>query len=167
LSTDQRRERGQAVIDRPSLRISAALLLAGQVLYIVVTQFHTGGEANDHPAIFTAYASSGIWKALHVGQFVCAAILLAGLVALPFAVGVDAGWSRWWGRSGAVSAGVALALYGVLQAVDGVGNKEVDDAWVNAPNAEKAARFASAEAMRWLEWGPGAITTSRWAWPWS
>jgi hypothetical protein len=153
LSTDQRRERGQAVTDRASLRISAALLLAGQVLYIVVTQFHTGGEANDHPAIFTAYASSGIWKAVHVGQFVCAAILLAGLVALPFAVGIDAGRSKWLGRFGAVSAGVALALYGVLQAVDGVGNKEVDDAWVNAPNAEKAARFASAEAMRWLEWG--------------
>jgi hypothetical protein len=108
----------------------------------VVTQFHTGGEANDHPAIFAAYAGSGIWKAVHVGQFVCAAITLAGLVALPFAVGVDALRSRWLGRFGAVSAGVALALYGVLQAVDGVGNKEVDDAWVNAPNAaEKAARF--------------------------
>jgi hypothetical protein len=37
--------------------------------------------------------------------------------------------------------------------VDGVGNKEVDEAWVDAPNAEKTARFASAEAMRWLEWG--------------
>ena len=31
--------------------------------------------------------------------------------------------------------------------------EEVDDAWVNPPNTEKAARFASAEAMRWLEWG--------------
>ena len=46
-----------------------------------------------------------------------------------------------------------LALYGVLQAVDGVANKQADDAWVGAPDAEKAARFASAEAMRWLEWG--------------
>jgi hypothetical protein len=27
------------------------------------------------------------------------------------------------------------------------------DAWVDAPEAEKAARFAAAEAMRWLEWG--------------
>jgi hypothetical protein len=139
--------------DRASLRMSAALLLAGQVLYIVVTQFHTGGNANDHPAIFAAYAASGIWKAVHVGQLVCAAILLAGLVALPFAVGAGAGRARWAGRFGAASAVVALALYGVLQAVDAVGNKEVDDAWVNAPNAEKAARFASAEAMRWLEWG--------------
>src|SRR5207245_1108835 len=61
--------------------------------------------------------------------------------------------ARWAGRFGAASAVVALALYGVLQAVDGVANKQVDDAWVAAPAADKAARFASAEAIRWLEWG--------------
>jgi hypothetical protein len=141
------------MIDRASLRMAAGLLLAGQVLYIVVTQFHAGGAANDHPAIFTVYAGSAIWKPVHVGQFVCAAILLAGLVVLPFAVSAQVEWARWFGRFGAALAVVALALYGVLQAVDGVGNKEVDDAWVNAPNADMAARFASAEAMRWLEWG--------------
>jgi hypothetical protein len=32
-------------------------------------------------------------------------------------------------------------------------NKQVDAAWVSAPAAEKAARFASAEATRWVEWG--------------
>jgi hypothetical protein len=131
------------------------------VLYIVVTEVHAGGAANDHPAIFAVYAGSGIWKAVHVGQFVCAAILLAGLIALPFAVNPQAGRARWAGRFGAASAVVALALYGVLQAVDGVGNQEVDEAWVNAPDTEKSARFASAEAMRWLEWGLGATTTSR------
>jgi hypothetical protein len=46
-----------------------------------------------------------------------------------------------------------LALYGALQAVDGVANKQADAAWVSAPEAEKAARFASAEAIRWVEWG--------------
>ncbi len=136
-----------------SLRLSAALLLAGQLLYIVVTQFHAGGDANDHPAIFATYAESGIWTAVHVAQFASAAILLAGLVALFFALDVEAGPARWASRFGAALAVVALALYGVLQAVDGVGNKQVDEAWVNAPEAEKAARFASAEAMRWLEWG--------------
>jgi hypothetical protein len=119
----------------------------------VVTQFHVGGDANDHPAIFAEYAGSEIWKAVHLGQFASAAILLAGLFALFFALDVQAGPARWPGRFGAASAVVALALYGVLQAVDGVGNKEVDEAWVSAPGAEKAARFASAEAMRWLEWG--------------
>jgi hypothetical protein len=119
----------------------------------VVTQFHAGGDANDHPAIFAMYADSGIWKAVHVGQFASAAILLAGLFALFLVLDVQAGPARWLGRFGAASAVVALALYGVLQAVDGVGNKQVDDAWVSVSGAEKAGRFASAEAMRWLEWG--------------
>jgi hypothetical protein len=56
-------------------------------------------------------------------------------------------------RLGAVSAAVALGLYGVLQAVDGVAPKQAVDAWASAPEAEKAARFASAETVRWLEWG--------------
>jgi hypothetical protein len=141
------------MINRSSLRMSATLLLAGQVLYILVTQFHTGGDANDHPAIFAAYAASGLWKAVHVGQFLCAALLLAGLVALPFAAGGGSERRRWAGRFGAVAAVTALALYAVLQAVDGIGNQEVDAAWAGAAGADKAARFASAEAMRWLEWG--------------
>jgi hypothetical protein len=132
--------------------MSAALLLAGQVLYILITQFHAGGEANNHPVIFGVYAASGAWKAVHLAQFACAAILLAGLVALPFAV-TGRTEARWVGRFGAASAVVALALYGVLQAVDGVGNKEVDTAWLSAPTSEKVARFATAEAVRWLEWG--------------
>src|SRR5206468_9555812 len=31
--------------------------------------------------------------------------------------------------------------------------KQAVNAWASAPEAEKAARFASAEAIRWLEWG--------------
>jgi hypothetical protein len=138
----------------PSLRLSAALLLVGQLLYIVITQFHTGGEANNHPVIFAAYAASGgIWTAVHAGQFAAMAILLAGLLALVFALDVPAGTARLAGLLGAASAVAALALYGALQAVDGVANKQVDVAWVNAPEAETAARFASAEAIRWIEWG--------------
>jgi hypothetical protein len=48
---------------------------------------------------------------------------------------------------------VTLALYGVLQAVDGVALKQAVDAWAGAPDVEKAARFASSEVVRWLEWG--------------
>jgi hypothetical protein len=151
------------MIVRPSLRRSAALLLAGQLLYILVTQFHAGGDANNHPAIFAAYAGSGIWKGVHVAQFASMAILIAGLLALFFALDVRTELARWTSRFGAALGVVALALYAVLQAVDGVGNKMVDDAWVSAPNAEKAARFASAEGMRWLEWGREATTTSHWA----
>src|ERR687885_1012484 len=141
------------MIDRTSLRLSATLLLVGQLLYIVVTQFHADGPANNHPVVFAEYARSGIWTAVHLGQFAAMAILLAGLLALFFALDVQAGTARWAGRFGAASTVAALGLYGVLQAVDGVANKQADAAWVSAPDAEKVARFASAEAVRWIEWG--------------
>ena len=131
-------------IDRMSLRLSATLLLVGQLLYVVVTLLHTGGDANNHPAIFAAYAGSGIWTAVHVAQFACMLIMLGGLLALFSVLDVQAGAARLVGRLGAAATTATLALYGVVLAVD---------AWANAPEAEKAARFASAEAVRWLEWG--------------
>jgi hypothetical protein len=153
LPTKRRGERPGAMVDRSSLRLSATLMLIGQLLFIVVTLFHADGNANDHRSVFVEYARSESWKAVHLVQFAAIAILLAGLLALFFALNGRAGPGRWAGRFGAASAVVALALYAVLQAVDGVGNKMVDAAWVSAPDAEKSARFASAEAMRWLEWG--------------
>jgi hypothetical protein len=138
---------------RASLRLSATLLLVGQLLFIVVGLFHADGDANNHPAAFAEYAGSRSWKVVHLGQFAGMAILLAGLLALFFALDVPAGAARWAGRFGAASAVAALALYGVLQGVDGVALKQAVTAWASAPDAEKAARFASAEAVRWLEWG--------------
>jgi hypothetical protein len=137
----------------PLLRLSATLLLLGQILYVLVTLVHTGGPANDHPVIFAAYASSSSWAAVHVAQFACMAALIAGLVTLAFALELQGGTASLVGRLGAASAVVALALEGALQAVDGVANKQADVAWVSAAEAEKAARFASAEAIRWIEWG--------------
>lgn len=137
----------------PLLRLSAALLLLGQVLYFVVTLLHTGGPANNHPVIFAAYAGSGSWTVVHIAQFACMALLIAGLLALSFTLDVEAETTRWVSRFGAALAVVALALEGTLQAVDGVANKQADIAFVTATDAEKAARFASAEAIRWIEWG--------------
>jgi hypothetical protein len=141
------------MIDRSSLRLSGTLLLVGQILYVVVTLFHADGEANNHPAVFAEYAASTSWTAVHVGQFACMTMMLAGLFALFFALDAEAGTARWAARFGAALAAVTLALYGVVLAVDGVALKQAVNAWASAPDAEKAARFASAEAIRWLEWG--------------
>lgn len=138
---------------RTSLRVSASLLLVGQFLYIAFTLFHAGGEANDHHAIFATYAANTIWTTVHMGQFLSVAILLAGLFALFFALDVESGMVRWTGYFGAATAVAALALYGVLQAVDGVALKQAVNAWASAPDAEKPVRFATAETIRWLEWG--------------
>jgi len=108
---------------------------------------------NNHSAAFAEYAASANWTPVHLGQFAGMAVIIAGLLVLFFALNVHAGAAGWAGRFAAVSAVVALALYGVLQAVDGVALKQAVDAWASAPAAEKATRFASAEAIRWLEWG--------------
>jgi hypothetical protein len=135
---------------RASLRLPATLLLAGQLLYIVVTFLHTGGEANDHHDVFAEYAHSDSWTVVHLGQFAGMAVFLAGLIALFSALD---GPARVTARMGAAAATATLALYGALQAVDGVALKQAVTAWAGAPDAEKATRFASAEAIRWLEWG--------------
>ena len=138
--------------DRKLLRLSATLLFIGLLVYFVVNFLHPHREnPNNHPAVFAEYAHSAVWTAVHLGQFVGTAVLLAGLLVLFFALNVSQGTPRWVGFFAAIAAGVALA--GVVYAVDGVTLKQAVDAWVSAPAAEQAARFASAEAIRWLEWG--------------
>jgi hypothetical protein len=136
-----------------SLRLPATLLLVGQLLYIVVTMLHTGGEANDHPAIFAAYANSDAWTLVHLAQFASMAILIAGLLTLFVALGGQPGTASWAVVLGAGSAVAALALYGALQAVDGIALKHAVDALAGASEADRAARFANTESIRWIEWG--------------
>src|SRR5947209_2723006 len=150
----QHTHEGSITVDRTLLRLSATLLLVGELLSLLVGLLHPAREnANNHSAAFAEYASSGNWTAVHLGQFIGIAVIIAGLLVLYFALNVHHGTAGWAGRFAAVSAVVALALYGVLQAVDGVALKQAVDAWASAPVAEKAARFASAEGIRWLEWG--------------
>ena len=140
--------------DRLLLRLATALLLGGLLLTFVVGAFHPDkGDANDHASAFTHYANSDAWTAVHLGQFVSMAIAIGGLIALFFALGIRSGPSLWLNRLGVVAAGVALAAYAVLQAVDGVALKQSVDAWLAASPADAPIRFASAEAIRWLEWG--------------
>jgi hypothetical protein len=141
------------MIDRKTLRLSTVLLVVGFISYVIVGLLHPDGPANNHSAVFAEYARSASWTAVHLGQFAGMAVITAGLLVLCFALDVRTGGAAWVARLGAVSATVALGLYGVLQAVDGVALKQAVDAWVGAPEAEKAARFASAETVRWLEWG--------------
>jgi hypothetical protein len=140
--------------DRKLLRLSATLLFVGELFSLLVGLLHPSREnPNNHTAVFAEYANSADWTAVHLGQFVGIAVIIAGLLVLFFALNILQGTPGWMGRFAAVSAVVALALYGVLQAVDGVALKQAVDTWASAPAAEKAARFASAEAIRWLEWG--------------
>lgn len=143
--------------DRSALRTSSTLLITGSLGHVLVTMLHTGGPANDHEEVFGDYAASTTWVPVHLAQFVTMALLVAGMVVLCRALtppeAAESSTASLLPRLGALAAGVALALYGVLQAVDGVALKHAVDAWAAAPQTDRAARFASAETVRWLEWG--------------
>ena len=140
-------------VERNSVRLAAVLLLAGVVVTAIAGFLHVeGADANDHQSIFAIYAASQSWTAVHLGQFIGMVIIIFGLVALFFALDVRSGVGVWLNRFALLSAGAALALYGVLQAVDGVGLKQAVNAWASTENGDKAARFAAAEIVRWLEW---------------
>jgi hypothetical protein len=83
--------------DRKLLRLSATLPLIGFVLLSVLTQFvHPGGSATLE-ATFADNAASGAWTAIHLGQFVGMAVLLAGLLVLFFARSTSRREHRvWW-----------------------------------------------------------------------
>lgn len=140
------------MVDTGLLRLSATLLLTGEALSAVLQFPHPAGGPT-YEVTFENYAASGNWAAIHLGQFIASAVLLAGLLVLFFALNVSEGMQHWVGFLGAVSAGVAPALAAVLYAVDGVALKQAVDAWASAPAREKATRLASAEVIRWLEWG--------------
>jgi hypothetical protein len=140
-------------VERDSVTLAAVLLLAGVLVTAIAGFLHPEGpDANDHRIIFATYAASRSWTAVHLGQFVGMMIITFGLVALFFALDVRSGVGLWLNRFALLSAGAALALYGVLQAVDGVGLKQAVNAWASAEDGDKAVRFAAAETVRWLEW---------------
>lgn len=138
---------------RSSLRLPATLTLMGVVVSFVAGYFHPEhAQPNDHVAAFTEYAHSQYWTLIHLGNFVGMVFIIAGLLALYWVFNLQTGFRGLLSRFAAVASGVALTLYGVLEAVDGVALKQAVNAWANAPEAEKLVRFTSAETVRWLEW---------------
>lgn len=136
------------------LRLSSMLVLVGGVLVTVIVEFlHPSGGGTTYESVLATWAVSWDWTAIHLGQFIGMAGIGAGLLVLFFALGLSQGAPRWVGFFGALAAGVSIALAAVTFAVDGVANKMAANAWASAPVAEQATRFASAQALRWLEIG--------------
>jgi hypothetical protein len=145
-------ESGRSVADRTALVLAGALGVIGLIALVVASAFHPSGiENNNHPAVFAQYAQSSSWTAVHLAEFAAMAITITGLLVLFYALNLADAVPSLVARIGAIFAGVALALTAVRFAVDGVVLKRAVDAWVGAPDLEKAARFASAETVRWLE----------------
>ena len=140
------------MVDRTLLRLSAVLLIAGEVVYQVAEQFHPEG-GNTAKEVFTSYANAAPWTLIHLAQFTGSAMVLFGLLTLFVALGVTSGIRGMVFRCAAAAAVAALALNGALYAVDGVGLKQAIDAWMSAPISQQSAYFAVVGGIRGVEWG--------------
>src|SRR5262249_34883145 len=136
--------RTDPLADRKLLRLSAILLGGGFIFFAVVNLLHPSGvDQNNHPVKSPQFGQRVARTPVHLGVFVGFAAVIAGLVVLVYALNLKGGMAELGVRVGSVSASVALALTAVRFAVDGVVLKRAVDAWVAAPDTEKAARFAS------------------------
>ncbi|MDN0197972.1 hypothetical protein [Streptomyces sp. S.PNR 29] len=135
------------------LTLAGSLMLGGFVLNVLLTAgLHPSGEEDDHVAIFTKYARSSSWVAVHLGQFVGVLVTLSGLLVL-YRVLRGIRRASVVAQLAAAAAVATAAVWAVLQGLDGVGLKQAVDSWAGASGTEKTIRFAGAETVRWLEWG--------------
>ncbi len=142
-------------------RIGAPMLLLSIPVLVVAEYFHPHKEdPMDFPAVFTEYAHSRIWTTVHLAEYSGFLLLLGGLVALYYSLSVRPGASAGIARFSLAAAVTTAASYTVLQAVDGVALKRAVDAWASAPEAQKHAAFAAAEAVRWTEIGMNSFSNS-------
>ena len=136
-------------------RIGAIALPLGIILFVVATAvFHPNREAPmDNPAIFTEYAQSDSWVAVHLAQWFAALLIIGGLVALYYSITTKpeahAAAVARFGFAAALLTGASLTM---LQAVDGVALKWAVDNWVRVPADQVAAAFSAAQALRWTEY---------------
>ena len=151
-TVDDRLDRGVGEPRPAGVSVAGALVAGGWALAVVATLFHPGGHEDDHPVIFAKYADSGPWVAVHLAQFVGVLVALGGVVVLHHVLKTS-GWSSMLGRLAAGSAVATAAVWAVLQGLDGVALKQAVDAWQSAPAGQASLGFASAETVRWLEWG--------------
>jgi hypothetical protein len=134
-------------------RLGAVALPLGVILLVVATAIHpTREEPMDNPAIFTEYAQSDSWIAVHFSQWFAILLIIGGLVALYYSITAEPEANAAVARFGLVAAVLTGASLTMLQAVDGVALKWAVDAWASAPADGAVAAFAAAEALRWTEY---------------
>ena len=145
--------------ERLTSRIGAVSLLLGAIVLVISTQLHPAHEnPMDNPAVFREYAQSGLWIAVHLGQFLGFLLMIAGLVAVYYSLATRRDAAAAVARFGLATAVTTGASFTILQAVDGIALKRAVDAWVSAPADQQVASFAAAEAIRWIEIGVASLS---------
>jgi hypothetical protein len=145
--------------DRSQARLGAIAGVAGLVIQLGAGLAHPSSvQPNDSPAVFREYAASSAWIPVHLAQFLGAFLVGLAVITLVRSMRDDGGASGALSLVAEVAAVVALAVFAVQMALDGVALKAAVDAWVAAPEpAASGVAFAIADATRSLEKGLDAM----------
>ena len=138
-----------------ALRAGAVAGLVGLVLRIATDQLHPAtAPPTDSAAAFREYARSDIWTYVHVGQYVCALLIVMSLLALARRLSRQDSLAGVLALVGGVMAVMVAVVFTVQMAVDGVALRSAVHAWVTAaPGSATVSAFGVAEAVRSLEKG--------------
>lgn len=147
------------LLDRSEARIGAIAGMAGLAVQLTAGLAHPSRvQPNDSPAVFREYAASSTWVPVHLAQFLGASLVGLALIVMVRSMRRDRGMSGAFGLVARVAAVIALAVFAVQMAVDGVALKAAVDTWVAATDpARVAVAFAIADAVRSLEKGLDAL----------
>jgi hypothetical protein len=134
-------------------RIGAIAIPLGVILLVAATAVHPSREAvMNHTAVFTEYAETDGWIAIHFTQWVAALVFFGGLVALYYAITSKGERPGVLARFGLAAVVLTAAAITTLQAVDGIALKWAVDAWVAAPAEQEPAALSAAMGLRWSEY---------------
>ena len=134
-------------------RIGAIAIPLGVILLVAATAVHPSREAvMNHTAVFTEYAETDAWIAIHFTQWVAALVFFGGLVALYYAITSKGERPGVLARFGLAAVVLTAAAITTLQAVDGIALKWAVDAWVAAPAEQEPAALSAAMGLRWSEY---------------
>jgi len=140
------------VAERDRITLAGGLFLGGFLFFSLVTRlWHPSGQEDNHPIIFTKYAKSDAWIAVHFLQFIGVLVALAGFLVL-YRVLEARREVPLLARCAFGTLVATVAIWAALQAVDGVTLKHAVDTWISSSGQEKSIRFANAETVRWTEW---------------
>jgi hypothetical protein len=140
-------------------RLGAVAALVGLVVEVAASAAHPSSvQPNDSARVYVEYAAASAWIPIHLGQ-------LAGALLVGLALVLVAGSMRRDGRAasafavvGAMAGLLAMAVFTVQMAVDGLALKAGFDAWAAATDpAGRASAFMTTEVVRALEKGLDAI----------
>lgn len=135
-----------------ALPLAVPLLVGAEILHP-----HREDPMDNH-AVFTEYAHSHIWTTVHLAEYFGFLLLLGGLIAICYSVVARPSVGAGVARFGLAAAVTTAASFTVLQAVDGIALKRAVDTWSSAPELQKTATFAAAEAIRWTEMGMNSLS---------